>query len=78
MRRKMINAANSIASLAYNESSTIDNVMDEAEKAVFNVSERRLKHDVEPIPVVLSEYYDRIDDLAKTRRRNLRRAHRFH
>ena len=35
------------------------------EKAVFNVSERRLKHDVEPISVVLSEYYDRIDDLAK-------------
>ncbi len=65
VRRKMINSANSIASLAYNESSTIDNVMDEAEKAVFNVSERRLKHDVEPISVVLSEYYDRIDDLAK-------------
>ena len=35
------------------------------EKAVFNVSERRLKHDVQPISSVLSEYYDRIDDLAK-------------
>ncbi len=65
IRRKMINAANSIASLAYNEDSTVDNVMDEAEKAVFNVSERRLKHDVQPISNVLSEYYDRIDDLAK-------------
>ena len=61
----MINAANSIASLAYNEDSTVDNVMDEAEKAVFNVSERRLKHDLQPISAVLSEYYDRIDDLAK-------------
>ncbi len=65
IRRKMINAANSIASIAYNENSTIDHVMDEAEKAVFNVSERRLKHDVQPIAAVLSEYYDRIDDLAK-------------
>jgi replicative DNA helicase len=65
IRRKMINAANSIASIAYNENSTIDHVMDEAEKAVFNVSERRLKHDVQPISAVLSEYYDRIDDLAK-------------
>ncbi len=65
IRRKMINAANSIASIAYNEGSTIDHVMDEAEKAVFNVSERRLKHDVQPISAVLSEYYDRIDDLAK-------------
>ncbi len=65
IRRKMINAANAIASIAYNEDSTIDNVMDEAEKAVFNVSERRLKHDLQPISAVLSEYYDRIDDLAK-------------
>jgi replicative DNA helicase len=65
VRRKMINAANSIASLAYDESSTVDTVMDEAEKAVFNVSERRLKHDVQPIRAVLSEYYDRIDDLAR-------------
>jgi replicative DNA helicase len=65
IRRKMINAANAIASIAYNEDSTIDNVMDEAEKAVFNVSERRLKHDLQPISAVLSEYYDRIDELAK-------------
>ncbi len=65
IRRKMINAANAIASLAYNEDSTVDNVMDEAEKAVFNVSERRLRHDLQPISAVLSEYYDRIDELAK-------------
>jgi replicative DNA helicase len=65
VRRKMINAANSIASLAYNEDSTVAQVMDEAEKAVFNVSERRLKHDLQPISAVLSDYYDRIDDLAK-------------
>jgi replicative DNA helicase len=65
IRRKMITAANQIASLAYNEESLVDTVMDEAEKAVFNVSERRLKHDLVPISSVLSEYYDRIDDLAK-------------
>ena len=38
IRRKMIAAANTIASLSYNEDSTVDNVMDEAEKAVFGVS----------------------------------------
>ncbi len=64
IRRKMINAANQIASLAY-KGSTIDNVMNEAEKAVFNVSEKRLKHDLQPIRNVLSTYYDRIDDLSK-------------
>jgi replicative DNA helicase len=65
IRRRMIAAANSIASVAYNEELKVDSVMDEAEKAVFNVSERRLRHDVQPIRSVLSEYYDRIDDLAK-------------
>jgi replicative DNA helicase len=65
IRRRMITAANQIAALAYDESSVVDTVMDEAEKAVFNVSERRLKHDVQPIREVLSDYYDRVDDLAK-------------
>ncbi len=65
IRRKMINAANQIAALAYNEKNVVDTVMDEAEKAVFNVSERRLRHDLQPISSVLSDYYDRIDDLAK-------------
>ena len=65
VRRKMITAANQIASTAYNEKINVDNVMDEAEKAVFNVSERRLKHDLVPIKNVASEYYDRIDDLAR-------------
>mgnify|MGYP000321373406 CR=1 FL=1 len=65
IRRKMLNAANRIASIAYNEKTSINDVMDEAEKAVFNVSERRLKHDLQPIKDVLSDYYDRIDDLAK-------------
>ncbi len=65
IRRKMINAANQIASLAFNEESVIENVMNEAEKAVFNVSERRLRHDLQPISAVLSEYYDRIDELSR-------------
>ncbi len=65
VRRKMIAAANKIASVAYNESVSVDEVMSEAEKAVFNVSERRLTHDLKPISKVLSEYYDRIDELAK-------------
>ncbi len=65
VRRKMINAANQIASMAYNEKTMVDDVMNEAEKAIFNVSEKRLKHDLQPISAILSNYYDRIDELAK-------------
>ncbi len=65
LRRKMLAAANQIATLAYEEATPIDTVMGEAEKAIFNVSERKLRHEVTPIKAVLSEFYDRIDELAR-------------
>lgn len=65
IRRKMLQAANQIASLAYDEEQNVEKAIDEAEKALFTVSERRLRHDVKPISVVLGEYYDRIDELAR-------------
>ncbi|MFN2120571.1 MAG: replicative DNA helicase [Anaerolineales bacterium] len=65
IRRRMVAAANTIASVAYNEDMQVDNVMDEAEKAVFNVNERRLKNEIEPLRSVLSKYYERIDELAR-------------
>jgi len=65
IRRRMLTAANQIATLAYNQQETIENVMEEAEKSIFNVSERRLRHDVQPIRQVMSDFYDRIDELAR-------------
>jgi replicative DNA helicase len=65
IRRKMLSAANQIAKLAYQQEAGIDEVMTEAEKAVFGVSERRLTRDLLPIQTVLSNYYERIDQLAQ-------------
>jgi replicative DNA helicase len=64
IRRRMLTAANDIAKLAYQESAPVDLVMDEAEKAIFGVSERRMTRDLQSIQQVLSDYYDRIDQLA--------------
>jgi len=64
IRRRMLSAANEIAKLAYREETGIDAVMDEAEKAVFGVSERRMTRDLQTIQQVLSDYYDRIDLLS--------------
>jgi replicative DNA helicase len=64
IRRRMLTAANDIAKLAYQEDIGVDEVMDEAEKAIFGVSERRMTRDLQSIQEVLSEYYDRIDQLA--------------
>jgi replicative DNA helicase len=65
IRRRMLEAANEVARLAYQQDQAIDTVVDEAEKAIFNVSERRIKRDVVPIREVVRDYYDRIDELAK-------------
>jgi len=64
IRRRMLEAANNIAKAAYQEDVTIETAIDTAEKAVFSVSERRLSSDLQPIQKVLSEYYDRVGDLA--------------
>ncbi|HEB65813.1 MAG TPA: replicative DNA helicase [Chloroflexi bacterium] len=65
IRRRMLEAANQIAKLAYREELGIDAVMNDAEKAIFGVSERRLTSDLEPIKTVLAEYYARIDQLLR-------------
>jgi replicative DNA helicase len=65
LRRRMLEAANDIAKLAYKEELGVEEVMNEAEKAIFGVSERRLTRDLQPIQEVLSEYYDRIDQLMR-------------
>ncbi len=65
IRRRMLAAANQVARLAYNQENTVDTVIDEAEKSIFGISERRTRHDLQPIQQVLSEYYDRIDQLSR-------------
>ncbi len=65
VRRKMLTAANDIAKLAYQQDASVDTVMDEAEKAVFGVSERRMTRDLQSIQSVLSDYYDRIDLISR-------------
>jgi len=66
-RRRLLAAATDIARLAYQSSSAIEDVVNEAEKSIFGVSERRLTHQLQPIKHVLSEYYDRLDYLARHR-----------
>jgi len=65
IRRRMLSAANEIAKLAYQQESSVDTVMDEAEKVVFGVSERRTTRDLRSIREVLSEYFDRMEGLSK-------------
>jgi replicative DNA helicase len=66
-RRRLLEAANQIARLAFQSDALIEDIVNDSEKAVFGVSERRLTHQLQPLKQVLSEYYDRIDYLARHR-----------
>ncbi|WP_322506658.1 replicative DNA helicase, partial [Anaerolinea sp.] len=65
LRRKMIAAANEMVQLAYDRRTSVDTLIDTAEKSIFTVSERRVRRDLQPIQTVLSEVYDRVDKLSQ-------------
>jgi replicative DNA helicase len=65
IRRKLLSAANDVARLAYNQEKQLNTVIDDAEKSIFAISERRVRNDLQPIRSVLSKYFDHIEELAK-------------
>ncbi|MFN2297464.1 MAG: replicative DNA helicase [Anaerolineales bacterium] len=65
VRRRLLAAAGEIAAHAHNAGTSVTDVVGEAEKAVFEVSQRRLARDVQPIDRVISEYFDRLEYLTR-------------
>lgn len=62
-RRKMLQAADSIRQLALDEERPIDKVINEAEQALFAVSNNQMKREFVPIDVAASDYYDELERL---------------
>lgn len=65
VRRRLINAAQQVARVAHSDETDIDEVISRAEQAVFEVTERRLVHDLVPIKNAVSEYFDHVSYLAR-------------
>ncbi len=63
IRRQLINASDQISQLATDEKRKLDNALDLAEKAIFNVSEYRTRKDVQQISDVLGEIYNQVREL---------------
>jgi replicative DNA helicase len=61
--RRLINAANNIEKLGYDESDDVEQTLDMAEQELFNVSQKFLKKNFTPITDVLTEAFERIDEL---------------
>jgi len=65
LMRRLIAAASEIAALAYKEHEDLDEVIDQAERLLFEVSQRRISSTLVPIRDVIKSYYDRIEFLVE-------------
>jgi replicative DNA helicase len=67
--RRLIKAASRITDMAYDETAALDGMLDEAEKTLFDVSQKHLKQNFVPIGSILAESFDRLDSLHKDKNR---------
>jgi len=65
--RRLIQVSGQISTKAYDEEDEVLNVLDEAEKSLFSVAERRLGTNFIAIKDILSESFERIDELHKNK-----------
>lgn len=63
--RRLISAADKIIELSFNETDEIDSVLDKAEAELFSVSQKFTKQYFIPVKSILTDTFDRIDDLHK-------------
>src|SRR3989344_1035352 len=61
--RRMLHVASEIAELGYQETQDVEQLLDQAEQRLFNVSQRFLKRAFVSISSVLTETFERIDQL---------------
>jgi len=66
IRRRLLGAAGEIANLAQDAERDINEVIDQSESALFTVTERRLRQELVPMHVAISQYFDRIEHLRES------------
>ncbi len=61
--RRLISAASKILELGYSETDDVEVLLDRAESALFTVSQKYLKQHFIPIKTLITEAFDRIDEI---------------
>jgi len=65
MRRRLIRASAEISRLGYDETSSLQELVENAETQLFQVSQQHIKQDITSIENILTESFDRLDELHK-------------
>jgi len=63
--RDLISVSQDIETLGYNESDDLENILDEAEKKIFNIAQKGTTQDFTPIKDTLTDAFERIERLSQ-------------
>ena len=61
--RRLIESASEIASMGFHEENEVDFILDKAEQSLFSVSQKYLKQNFVPIKELLTDAFERMDEL---------------
>ncbi len=65
LRRRLIKTSQNIIELGYDEGRNLRELIEEAESRLFDVSQRHVKQDITSLEAILTESFDRLDELHK-------------
>jgi replicative DNA helicase len=65
IRRRLIKASQDITGLGFDETKAVQELIEEAETQLFQVSQQHVKQDISSIEDILAESFERLDDLHK-------------
>lgn len=67
IRRRLIQASHDIASVSLDENKTLQELIEEAETRLFDVSQKHVRQDITSLESILGDSFDRLDDLHRNK-----------
>lgn len=67
IRRRLISASEDIASVSFDENKSLQELIEEAESRLFEVSQKHVKQDITSLESILGDSFDRLDDLHRNK-----------
>jgi replicative DNA helicase len=67
IRRRLISASQDIADVSSDENKSLQELIEEAESRLFDVSQKHVKQDITSLESILGDSFDRLDDLHRNK-----------
>src|SRR6266404_3928865 len=67
IRRRLIAASQDIADVSFDESKSLQELIEEAETSLFDVSQKHVRQDITSLESILGDSFDRLDDLHRNK-----------